>query len=241
MLRTLIIVPAHNEEAAIAGVVREIRATLAQAEVVVVDDHSSDDTAGRAREEGARVLKLPIHLGVGGAVRTGFQLAVDDGFDLAAQVDGDGQHPAGELPKLFAPLISGEADVTIGTRYRDDRGYATPVGRRAGQRFFSALVNLLTGGRYTDTTSGFRAYNRRAIRYLARNYSRDYPEVNAIVNLSQNAFRIREVPISMRDRRGGASSITLSRAIYYMAKVPLATLMAVGRRRERPADETSEV
>jgi hypothetical protein len=101
-------------------------------------------------------------------------------------------------------------------------------------------VSLLTGCQYTDTTSGFRAYNRRAIRYLARNYSRDYPEVNAIVNLSHNAFRIQEVPISMRDRRGGSSSITLWRGIYYMAKVPLATLMAAGRRRERPADETSE-
>lgn len=230
--RVFVLIPAYNEARSITSVVADVRSARPDAVVVVIDDGSGDDTSDRARKAGARVLRLPFNLGVGGAMRTGFQLAVDSGADAAVQVDADGQHPATELERLLDPLARGEADVVVGSRYLDDRGYVTPQSRRAGQRFFSFLVRMLTGRTFTDTTSGFRAYGRDALRFLARNYSRDYPEVNALVALCHNDLRVVEVPVSMRDRQAGASHITLIRAIYYMLKVPLATFMSATRRRD---------
>lgn len=227
-----VVIPAYQEAASITGVVADVRGALPDSVVTVVDDGSTDDTAERARAAGARVLSLPFNLGVGGAMRTGFQLAVESDAAATVQVDADGQHPASEIRRILEPILADEADVVIGSRYSLESGYVTPHARRLGQRFFSALVKMLTGRVFTDTTSGFRAYGRDATDFLARNYSRDYPEVNALVALCHNRFRVVEVPVAMRDRQAGASHITLVRAIYYMLKVPLATLMSAARRRE---------
>jgi hypothetical protein len=231
MARVLVVVPAFEEAANIAGVVHDLRAHIPTAEVLVVDDGSTDDTARRARAAGARVARLPFNLGVGAAMQTGFLAALDGGYDAAVQVDGDGQHPASEIAGLLAPILGDEADVVIGSRYLDNRGYVTPAGRRVGQRYFSGLVRMISGRRFTDTTSGFRAYNRTALAYVARSYSRDYPEVNALVALARAGFRLREVPVTMRDRQGGASHISAWRALYYMTKVPLASFMSATRSR----------
>lgn len=231
--RTLVIIPAYNESENIARVVSEVREHFPDADITVVDDGSTDGTYEKAVTAGARAVRLPFNLGVGGAMQTGFRLAVESGYDIGVQVDADGQHPATEIDKILAPVLAAEADAVIGTRYRDDRGYVTPAGRRVAQRFFAALVRFLTGHDFTDTTSGFRAYNRNALEFLARHYSRDYPEVNAVVDLCHNGFRIQEVPVHMRDRQAGVSHITLRRSIYYMLKVSLATLITATRRRER--------
>jgi len=227
--RVLVIVPAYEEAANIGAVVEDLLHHVPDADVLVVDDGSTDDTARHARAAGARVARLPMNLGVGAAVQTGFQAALEGGYDAALQVDGDGQHPAEEVPRVLAPVLADEVDVCIGSRYLDDRGYVTPAGRRAGQRFFSTQVKLITGRRFTDTTSGFRAYNRAALAFVSRNYSRDYPEVNALVALARARYRLREVPVTMRDRQGGVSHISMWRAVYYMAKVPLASFMSATR------------
>lgn len=227
--RTLVIIPAFDEATQIASVVGDVRAHLPGADVLVVDDGSTDATASIARAAGAIVLRLPFNLGVGAAMQTGFLFACSRDYAFSVQVDGDGQHPAEEISRLLAPILRGEADAVVGSRYLEGT-YEASGGRRSGQRFFSWLVSRLTRSSFTDTTSGFRAYRRVAFEYLSQNYSRDYPEVNAIVALCQRGLRIVEVPVAMRSRRGGSSHITWLRAIYYMLKVPLATLMAAARR-----------
>ncbi len=229
----LVIVPAHQEAANVGRVVADVRHHVPAADVVVVDDGSTDRTAAVAADAGAAVLRLPFNLGVGAAMQTGFRMAVRDGYDIAVQLDGDGQHPAEELPTVLEPVATGRVDVAVGSRYLDPLGYVTPAGRRAGQRFFSRLVSGLTAQRFTDTTSGFRAYSRPAFSFLATSYSRDYPEVNALVALCQHGFRVTEVAVAMRDRQGGTSHITTRRAIFYMLKVSLSTLMTAVRLRSR--------
>ncbi|GJM45234.1 MAG: glycosyl transferase family 2 [Gemmatimonadota bacterium] len=227
-MRVLAIVPAFNEADSVADVVREIRATEL-ADVIVVNDGSTDDTARIAREAGARVLDLPINLGIGGAVQSGYLFAERNGYDVAIQVDGDGQHIAGEIPRLLAPLQSGDADVVLGSRYVEKTSYQSPLARRAGMILFSAVVTVVTGQRLRDTTSGFRAMGRAAIGYLAHHYPQDYPEVEALVLLRRAGFRVTEVACRFRDRTGGTSSITAARSAYYVVKVLLAIFVGLFR------------
>ena len=237
--RIVAVVPAYDEEAAIGAVVAEIRAVDPAIDVVVVDDGSTDRTSDAAVAAGAAVVRLPFNLGIGGAVQTGFRYALERGYDVAVRLDGDGQHDAAEISKLLEPLSRGEADVVTGSRFRDEEdGYRPPLGRRLGITWFAKLVSLLSRQRVTDTTSGFQALNRSAIELFARDYPSDYPEVEATVLLLKHRLRLVEVPVTMREREHGSSSITLLSSIYYAIKVTLALLIAMARRYAVPAEET---
>lgn len=233
--RTIAIVPAFNEAGAIGGVVDGIRALDETFDVVVVDDASTDDTAAVAAAHGAAVLRLPINLGIGGAVQTGFRAALAGGYDRAVRLDGDGQHDPAELPKLLARLAEDEADLVIGSRFVDGAGdYRPPLARRIGITWFARLVSTVTRTRVTDTTSGFQALNRRAIALFAEDYPTDYPEVEATVLVLRHKLRLVEAPVRMREREHGSSSITFVRSIYYMLKVTLALLVAMARKLTPP-------
>jgi len=232
--RVVAVVPAYNESGAVGRVVDEIRAACPEAEVVVVDDASTDETAAVAEARGATVLRLPFNVGIGGAVQTGFRYALEEGFDRAVRLDGDGQHDASEIPTLFAPLERGEADLVIGSRFVDGVGtYRPPLARRLGIRVFARLVSLLGGQRVTDTTSGFIALDRAGIELFAREYPHDYPEVEATLVALRSGLRLAQVQAEMRERETGSSSITFVRSLYYIVKVLLALLVASLRRYPR--------
>ncbi len=229
--RIVAVVPAYREERAIAGVVAGIRAFDPRIDVVVIDDGSPDGTAAAAAAAGAAVVRLPFNLGIGAAVQTGFRYALERGYDIAVRLDGDGQHDPGELAKLLSTLAAGDADVVTGSRFVGaERAYRPPLARRIGIVWFARLVSLLTGNRVTDTTSGFQALNRRGIALLAEEYPTDYPEVEATLLLLRSGLRLREVQVRMLEREHGTSSITVLRSVYYVFKVTLAVLIAMGRR-----------
>jgi glycosyltransferase involved in cell wall biosynthesis len=236
-LKRIAILPALNEEESVGRVIEEIRAFDPGFAIVVVDDGSTDRTAAVAAAHGAKVLRLRFNLGIGGAVQTGYHYALENGFELAVQIDGDGQHDASQLGTLLAPLLADEADVVIGSRFANGGIYAAGRPRRLGIRLFAALASLLCRQRLTDTTSGFRAVNRRGICLFARDYPHDYPEVEAIVMAVRQKLRLREVPVSMRVRDSGHSSITTARALYYVVKVTLAMVVGLTRKNVVPLED----
>ena len=232
--RIIAVVPAYDEAEVIGKVVDEIRAFDPTIDVVVVDDASSDETASVAETHGAVVLRLPHNVGIGGAVQTGLKFALAEGYDTAVRLDGDGQHDAGELGKLLAPLERGEADLVIGSRFVDPGGsYRPPFARRIGIRVFARLVSILGGERVTDTTSGFLALDRIGIELFAAEYPHDYPEVEATLVALKSGLRLSQVQVRMRERETGSSSITFVQSLYYIVKVLLALLVASLRRYPR--------
>jgi glycosyltransferase involved in cell wall biosynthesis len=237
-MKKIAIVPAYNEQGAIGGVVDELRDFDPELDVVVVDDCSRDETAARAREHGARVVTLPFNLGIGGAVQTGFRYAAENDYGLAARVDGDGQHDPAELAPLFEVVLDGKADICVGSRFAGADGYRSSAARRVGIRILARTVSLLTGQRVTDTTSGFQVLNRKAIELFAADYPHDYPEVEAAVMVHKHRLQLVEVPVKMRERAAGESSIRGVRTVYYMAKVMLAILIGALRRRATPLEDS---
>ncbi len=236
--RVLVIIPAYNEEASLAQVVQETQRVFGQeVHIVVVDDGSSDATAGCALAAGAALLRLPCNLGVGAGMQAGLKLAEARGYAYALRLDGDGQHNPYDARALLATVAAGEADVAIGSRFMPAAGepeadgqtpsrYRPPAGRALGIRLFARLIHVLTGQPTTDPTSGLHAYNRRAIGYLARHHPQDYPEVEARIMLQRSGLRLVERSATMRPRLGGASSITWQKSIYYTARVTVAALIA---------------
>ncbi len=231
--RSLAVVPAYNEAGSIAGVVASLREQAPSFDVIVIDDGSTDATAQRAREAGAPVVRLPFNLGIGGAVQTGFVYAFERGYQFMVQVDGDGQHDAGELSRLVEAMRDRpDLDMVCGSRFLSgERAYRAPISRRTGIHLFAFALSKILRQRVTDPTSGFRLYNRRAIGLFARDYPHDYPEVEAVLMLHANRLRMAEVPVRMHLRGSGRSSITPTRSAYYMIKVSLALLVGLMRRR----------
>jgi glycosyltransferase involved in cell wall biosynthesis len=236
-LRRVAVVPALNEEATIGLVIDEIRRFDPGFDIVVVDDGSTDRTVAVASERGVYVLRLPFNLGIGGAVQTGYRFAFERGFDIAVQIDGDGQHDPSQLPTILEPVLAGEADLCVGSRFAGSNGYRSSFARRLGIRLFARIVSAVVGQKVTDTTSGFRAVNRKGIALFAADYPHDYPEVEATVMSVKHRLRLREVPVDMRERGGGESSITAARSIYYMTKVLLAIFVGLFRRYADPLEE----
>lgn len=220
--KILVIIPAFNEEAAIASVITDVRAHVPEAAILVVNDGSRDSTAAIAQSLGVVTLSHPYNLGIGATMQTGYKYAQIYGFNVAVQVDGDGQHRADQIRKLIEPVYYGSAQVAIGSRFIEAGGYKPSLARSAGMAVFSKVVSAILRERVTDTTSGFRASGRDVIKYFCSNYPDDYPEVEALVLLHKKGFRIIEVPVLMAERAGGRSSITPVKSVVYMIKVLLA-------------------
>ncbi len=228
MHKILIIIPAYNEEENIGDVLRNLAAQSHEWELLVVNDASGDNTSQIAAESGlATVINLPFNLGIGGGVQTGFKYALANDYDYAVQFDGDGQHQVEEIPKLLDLVISQEADVAIGSRFnKKHNGFKSSASRRIGIKIFEIFSYLFIHQRITDHTSGFRAFNRKAIEFLAENYPSDYPEPEVVIMLGKNGFQMKEVFTQMIERQGGLSSIPLTKGPYYMVKVLLSMFMA---------------
>jgi glycosyltransferase involved in cell wall biosynthesis len=220
----IVLIPAYQEERSIGGLVRSLRERYPY-DVLVVNDGSTDNTGQAAREAGAIVVDLPCNLGIGGAVQTGFLYARDRGYDIVVRIDGDGQHEIEDIPKVLEPILSGRADAVIGSRFLGETVYRGSIPRIFGIQHFRWLVNLFTGYRVTDPTSGFFAINRRLVVFYSDHYPSDYPEVDAYILMHRLKARAVEVPVRMYERAEGKSSITAFRAVYYMLKVTLSFLI----------------
>jgi hypothetical protein len=228
----LAVVPAYNEQATITRVIRALHEHAPRFDVVVIDDGSTDATAEVAHAAGARVVRHPFNLGIGGAVQSGFQFALENGYERMVQVDADGQHVAEEIATLEQAIERGPGmDMVCGSRFLTDSGYPAPVSRRTGIHIFAFLLSRIVGQRVSDPTSGFRLYNRRAIELFARDYPHDYPEVEAVLMVHFHRLAMCEVPVRMLERGGGVSSIRSGKSAYYMVKVLLAILVGLLRRR----------
>ena len=236
-VKRIAIVPAFNEERNVGRVLDELRRLDPGLDVVVVSDGSTDHTAEVASARGAHVIRLPFNLGIGGAVQTGFRYAWEEGYELAVRLDGDGQHDPAELPSLVAPVVAGEADLAVGSRFASGGGYRSSAARRVGIRILARIVSLIARQRLTDTTSGFQACNRRAIAVYAADLPHDYPEVEGMVMAIKHRIRLVEVPVTMREREHGHSSIGALASIYYMIKILLALFVDLFRRDVAPLED----
>lgn len=224
--KILVIIPCYNEQANILRTVAELRAVYPKADCLVVNDCSTDQSAALLRENGIPFLDLPVNLGIGGAVQSGYRYACAHGYDIAVQLDGDGQHDPAYLPAVIGPVAAGELDMCIGSRFVEKEGFQTSFMRRVGIRFLSAMIFLLCGRRVLDVTSGFRATGAELTAYFAGHYAIDYPEPEAVLAASLSGFSVGEAPVRMRERQGGVSSISAWRSVYYMVKVSLSLIIA---------------
>lgn len=228
---TLVIIPAYNEALSIPVLAKEFRAINEKFDIVVIDDGSTDETTLAAKNNSLNVITLANNLGIGGAVQTGFIYAKEKGYQYAVQVDGDGQHPPKEIKKLLQKMVTDDADVVIGSRFIEKKGFQSTIARRAGINLINAFVWFFSGLKIKDCTSGFRAYNQKAISFLSENYPEDYPEPEALVVLKRNGFKIIERSVIMEERISGKSSITALKSVNYVIKVLFALLINFLRRR----------
>ena len=231
MKDALVIIPALNEERTVAQVIGSIMAATEEADIAVISDGSTDRTAEVAAAAGAYVIELPVNLGIGGAMQTGYRYAREKGYRYAVQIDADGQHDPADLPRLLAEIRRGGADMILGSRYVQKTGYRSSRSRRVGMILFSTLVRAAVGYSIKDTTSGYRVVNRRTIELFSAHYPHDYPEVEVLVLLHRYRMSVLEIPVEMKERQAGTSSITVIKSAYYMLKVSLAILLEVLRAR----------
>ncbi len=229
-MKVLVIIPAYNEEESIQGVVDNLVEHYPQYDYVVVNDGSKDNTLKILAEQKYSYLNLPSNLGIGGAMQTGYRYARDNGYDITVQMDGDGQHDPDYIEHIIAPIMQGEADMVVGSRYINKEGFQSTGLRRLGIKIISTTIKILCGQRIFDVTSGFRACNRKMTEFFAEHYAEDYPEPEAIVATIKHGGKVCEVPVLMRERQGGVSSISGFKAINYMCKVELALLINALRR-----------
>lgn len=235
-MKCLIIIPAYNEAANIEKVITNIVQNYPQYDYVIINDGSTDKTEEVCANAGYQVLNLPINMGIGGAVQTGYRYAKKNNYDAAVQIDGDGQHDVAFLEDMLKLLETGEADVVIGSRFVQKEGFQSSQIRRVGIRFLSILARILTGVQVRDITSGYRVVNRKFIDIYANDYPSDYPEPEAMIIAAVYGGRVKEYPVIMRERENGTSSITFKKSVYYMIKVTLAMLvrrLSFGVRREK--------
>lgn len=229
-MKSLVMIPAYNEEKNIVKTVRDIQKNAPDFDYIIINDCSRDRTLALCRKEGLHVLNLPVNLGIGGAVQTGYRYAKQNGYDVAVQFDGDGQHDAAYLVKMREKLVQEKLDMVIGSRFLAHEGFQSSGMRRLGIRYFTKLIRISTGKKITDPTSGMRMANRGVIEAFAENYPKDYPEPESVVCLLRQGKRVEEAPVKMRERENGKSSISFSKSIYYMCKVTFAILIEDMRR-----------
>lgn len=224
-MKKLIIIPAYNEQESIKKTVEDIIEKAPGFDYVVINDCSTDKTKKICEKEKFNVIHLPVNLGIGGAVQTGYLYAARNGYDIAVQVDGDGQHDPQFLDKMADYMAKEHADMVIGSRFIDKEGFQSSGARRIGIKYFTMLIKLLTGAKITDPTSGLRMVNREIIEFFAEEYPKDYPEPESVVAILRRKKKVMEIPVIMRERSGGVSSISMKKSVYYMIKVSLAILI----------------
>ncbi|HET8677548.1 MAG TPA: glycosyltransferase family 2 protein [Blastocatellia bacterium] len=231
-MNTLIIIPAYNEAQSITAVISEVRTHFPDLDIVVVNDGSTDETAAFARCGGAKVLSLPFNLGYGGAVQAGLAYAIEAGYEVCVLMDGDGQHDPRFISDLLSPVLSGQADLALGSRFLGRADYKLPVGRKIGISLFSRLTSLVTRQQITDPTSGFQVIGRHLMTYFANdNYPDDYPDADTIIRLYFAGFRVKEVPVTIRPRLSGSSMHTGASSFYYVYKMLLSIFIALTEQR----------
>ncbi|HES6343005.1 TPA: glycosyltransferase family 2 protein [Streptococcus pyogenes] len=224
-MKKLIIIPAYNESSNIVNTIRTIESDAPDFDYIIIDDCSTDNTLAICQKQGFNVISLPINLGIGGAVQTGYRYAQRCGYDVAVQVDGDGQHNPCYLEKMVEVLVQSSVNMVIGSRFITKEGFQSSFARRIGIKYFTWLIALLTGKKITDATSGLRLIDRSLIERFANHYPDDYPEPETVVDILVSHFKVKEIPVVMNERQGGVSSISLTKSVYYMIKVTLAILV----------------
>lgn len=230
MKKCLVIIPAYNEEKSILDTVRDLKEYAPEFDYIVVNDCSKDETVALCKNNQIPFLDLPINLGIGGAVQTGYHYALENGYTIAVQFDGDGQHDARYLKGMAELLEREKADLLIGSRFIEKKGFQSSGLRRLGIRYFTILIKMLTGVRITDPTSGMRMAGEQAILVFSDHYPKDYPEPESAVAAIRQGLKLIEIPVVMRNRMEGTSSISAGKSIYYMIKVTLAILLERMRR-----------
>ena len=224
-MKTIVIIPAYNESENIVNTVTALTTSCPDVDYIIINDCSTDNTAAICEEHGFHYINLPINLGIGGGMQTGYRYAYDNGYDVAIQFDGDGQHNAEYIKDLIAPIKAGEAELVIGSRFIDKKGFQTSFMRRVGINLLGATLKLCGHVKITDATSGFRAASREVMEFFSKHYAQDYPEPESIIAVRVSGFRVKEVPVVMNERTAGVSSISTWKSVYYMIQVTLAILI----------------
>ena len=233
MPNIIVLIPAYNEGARIAGVLARVREVCPQHDILVVDDGSRDNTAQAARQAGAMVVSHPFNMGYGVTIQTGYKYALRHGYDFLVQMDGDGQHDPAYVPQLLAPVLAGETDFVLGSRFLGEESYEPSLSRRIGMAFFRSLVSVLIGTRITDATSGYQAFSSKVIRFFTTEvFPCDYPDADMLITLHRAGFRIREVPVRMYARATGKSMHSGWKPFYYMFKMLLSIFVTLLRKKE---------